>query len=615
MKNGMSRRPFSLRSRRKKTHLGRSCFYFVGLLLSPLTLLALQYEVQFVGLSDDACLKEMKKRSGLVSMEGRPPGSVNGLRYRAEGDIPTLMQVLHAFSYYDATLSYELAAQTQDAYKVTLLIQPGAPFKLGSYQVLHGGCIEPLDLPGCCPFTAEQLGLTLGKAPTSIDLVNGELEVLTQLSRCGYPLAFLDKRRIEVDSQEKEINASVCVEEGPLSKFGPTSLFGLSTIHPRYIERRIAWREGETYDNDLIADTQSRIMSTNLFSSVYISHGDELDAQGELPMKMKLTESKHRQLSVGAFYGTVDGPGVVLAWTHRNIRGMGEIVHVKTEFSTKVVDAHLEYRKPDFLNTPQQSYRIAADLSSEKISPYHAFTYQAANFLERKWELPKGRQSASIGLKVEHVHVSNSASNGTYLLLGLPIYAEYDTSDDQLNPTKGMSFVYQAIPYQSLFQGGKRFVKQRVTGTTYIRLTPGKRMVLALRAQLGSIAGARQPNIPLPILFLGGSIDDLRGYRYKTVSPLNSNNDPLGGRSAVFLTAELRILLMEKIGIVPFFDVGNVSFQEIPTFTGQWFKSIGVGARYFAFFGPLRFDVGFPLDRRKGIDPLFRLYASIGQAF
>ena len=46
----------------------------------------------------------------------------------------------------------------------------------------------------------------------------------------------------------------------------------------------------------------------------------------------------------------------------------------------------------------------------------------------------------------------------------------------------------------------------------------------------------------------------------------------------------------------------------------QWFKSVGGGFRYFTFFGPLRFDVGFPLNKRK-IDPNFQIYASVGQAF
>lgn len=99
-----------------------------------------------------------------------------------------------------------------------------------------------------------------------------------------------------------------------------------------------------------------------------------------------------------------------------------------------------------------------------------------------------------------------------------------------------------------------------------------------------------------------------------TVSPLNENNKPLGGRSAVFLTAETRIRFTESLGLVPFADFGTVTLGEMPTFDAKWYKSVGVGLRIYTFFGPLRFDIGFPLDRRH-IDPAFRIYASIGQTF
>jgi len=580
----------------------------ISTLLFPWVLSALTYETQLVGLADDACLNALKSRSQLLSLQERPPASVNGLRYRVEADLPKLTEVLKAFSYYDGALTYEITGE-EPTYQVTVFIHPGIPYKLGSYQVVHAGCIEPVHLPNCCPLTAEQLGLTLGKPTSSIDLVNGELGVLTELSRCGYPLAFLDKRRIEVDTEHKEVNAAVCVEEGPFSKFGPTSIFGLTGVHPRYIERRLEWREGEAYDSDAVAATQERLMNTNLFSSVYISHGEELDGQGELPMKLRLTEAKHRKLSFGVFYGTVDGPGVSFVWTNYNLRGMGEVLHFKGEVSTRVSDGHLEYRKPDFLGVGQ-TYRLHGDVSQEDIKPYRAFSVQASTFFDKKWE----QKSVSVGAKVEHVHVSHSATNGTYLLAGLPVFAAYDSSDDDLNPTTGTTLVYQVTPYQSLFHATQRFVKQRLTMTGYIPLS-SKKCVLALRGQFGSIAGAQRQNVPLPLLFLGGSIDELRGYRYKTVSPLNSDNQPLGGRSAVFLTAELRIRLVGPLGLVPFADFGTVTSSEIPTLDAKWFKSVGVGVRYFAFFGPLRFDVGFPLDRRKGLDSLFKLYASVGQAF
>jgi translocation and assembly module TamA len=40
----------------------------------------------------------------------------------------------------------------------------------------------------------------------------------------------------------------------------------------------------------------------------------------------------------------------------------------------------------------------------------------------------------------------------------------------------------------------------------------------------------------------------------------------------------------------------------------------GVGLRYHTDFGPIRFDVAVPLDRREA-DNAFELYISIGQAF
>ena len=41
---------------------------------------------------------------------------------------------------------------------------------------------------------------------------------------------------------------------------------------------------------------------------------------------------------------------------------------------------------------------------------------------------------------------------------------------------------------------------------------------------------------------------------------------------------------------------------------------VGVGVRYDLGFGPIRADVGLPLNRRPS-DPPFGLYVSLGQAF
>ena len=71
--------------------------------------------------------------------------------------------------------------------------------------------------------------------------------------------------------------------------------------------------------------------------------------------------------------------------------------------------------------------------------------------------------------------------------------------------------------------------------------------------------------------------------------------------------------ITETLGVVPFLDFGNVSRSSSPDFGNMRFGA-GVGIRYVTPFGPLRLDVGVPLDRRKGEDR-WAIYAGIGQAF
>jgi len=577
--------------------------------LTPFFACALSYDVRFVGLEDMAALQSMIETSQLVSLQHRPPASINGLRYRISADLPSLIKVLHAYSYYDAQIKSQIEYENDDV-RVDLIIYPGPQFQLNSYEVYAGNCSQLANIPGCCFLTPEQLGLHLKSPALAANLVNAELNILTELSRCGYPLASIAKRRVEVDMAKATVNAAACVKEGPLTTFGPTTFFGIKDINPRFIERKISWEEGCIYDSDLLAKTQERLLKTELFSSVLISHGDALDENGSLPLKMRVTEARHKKISLGVFYATVDGIGGSATWTHRNLRGMGEIFSATIEASQKYYAGTATYKKPDFL-TFDQTYRALVQISQEKIYPYHSFRYRFANYIERPLS---SKQYVSAGLKIDHITVSNSASNGIYLLMGLPIFGKYNGADDQIDPKTGYTIVYSVTPYQSLKKTNIHFAKQRLTGTCYIPLLPNKNLVLALRMQVGSIAGTKRENVPLPKLFLGGSENELRGYKYQTVSPL-SGNKPLGGRSAVFASAEMRIRIMGKIGIVPFADFGTVTSSEIPSFDAKWFKSVGLGLRYFAFFGPLRFDIGFPLDKRDGIDSNFQIYASVGQAF
>ncbi len=80
-------------------------------------------------------------------------------------------------------------------------------------------------------------------------------------------------------------------------------------------------------------------------------------------------------------------------------------------------------------------------------------------------------------------------------------------------------------------------------------------------------------------------------------------------------SVEFRQRIGKSFGAVAFVDAGSAYTDTLPDFSLFAPRiGAGVGVRYYTDFGPVRLDVGLPLNRREG-DPPFGIYVSIGQAF
>jgi translocation and assembly module TamA len=87
----------------------------------------------------------------------------------------------------------------------------------------------------------------------------------------------------------------------------------------------------------------------------------------------------------------------------------------------------------------------------------------------------------------------------------------------------------------------------------------------------------------------------------------------VGGASLVEASAEWRQRLTRSWGVAAFLDAGSVGEDSKPDFS-QLHAGTGLGVRYLTAIGPIRLDVGVPLNRQKD-DPSFAIYIGFGQAF
>jgi translocation and assembly module TamA len=126
--------------------------------------------------------------------------------------------------------------------------------------------------------------------------------------------------------------------------------------------------------------------------------------------------------------------------------------------------------------------------------------------------------------------------------------------------------------------------------------------------------GAERDEIPADERLYAGGGSSIRGYAYQYVGPF-VDDTPIGGRSVLEFSFEFRLKVTDSVGLVGFLD-GGTAYSGTHFNTGEKIRfGVGPGLRYFTPIGPLRLDVGFPLDRREGIDGAFQVYLSIGQAF
>jgi Outer membrane protein len=72
---------------------------------------------------------------------------------------------------------------------------------------------------------------------------------------------------------------------------------------------------------------------------------------------------------------------------------------------------------------------------------------------------------------------------------------------------------------------------------------------------------------------------------------------PIGGRSVFIMNAEYRFPVAGAFGGTVFTDIGNV-FDETRIKFGSMRYGVGTGVRYLSPVGPVRFDLGYKLNRR-----------------
>ena len=211
-----------------------------------------------------------------------------------------------------------------------------------------------------------------------------------------------------------------------------------------------------------------------------------------------------------------------------------------------------------------------------------------------------------------------------------------DTRDDVLDPGRGTFLSAEGSVAARALGGQVGFLKSYLQGYWFHRIPGARRVIFAGRTALGLAHGFERQvpasetdpdvtvtvdDLPASERFFAGGDTTIRGFALDAVGAPNTvslTGFPKGGNAVLIMNGELRVPLFGDLGAAFFVDGGNV-FNRVTEFdSGALRGSAGLGIRYRSPIGPIRFDVGFKMDRREvagRLEPRRAFHFSIGQAF
>jgi translocation and assembly module TamA len=572
---------------------------------------ALRYEVRLEGLDveqTEAVAGQFDALSTLRSSE-KAPANVAQIDRRAREDAELLAELLRARGYYDAEVEPQVTTEAGRVI-VALAAEPGDQYRFTG--------VEVRGLEGA-PQQAQALRDAFGirkDDPVDAAAVNAGTAALRQrIGQGGFPFAQVPDPEVVVDREARTATLVLSVDPGGASRYGRIIVPEGALFSARHIGEIARFKPGQNFEASDMDDLRRALIATGLVSTVTVA-----PQPGATPdtvdIAVRIEPAPPRTIAGELGYGTGEGFRAAVSWQHRNFIPPEGGLTARAVLGTREQTAAISLRRNNFR---KRDHVLTADVALSHLDQpgYEARTFLLGAGIERQTNIifqKKWTWSAAVNLIASDergaIGSTTSTMRRTYLIGALPGMLAYDGSDDLLDPTRGFRLAGRFSPELSLQDGAFGYGRLQLDASAYRPVS--KRVVLAGRVRLGSIAGAAADRIAPSRRFYAGGGGSVRGFGFQAIGPRDQDNNPTGGRSLAEFAAEARIRF-GAFGVVPFIDAGNIYRSALPDFSSLRVGA-GLGVRYHSNFGPIRVDVGTPINPQRG-DSRVTVFVSLGQAF
>lgn len=403
----------------------------------------------------------------------------------------------------------------------------------------------------------------------------------------------------EVLKNDKEliINIVFHVKKNLPVYFEKIVIQGNTKTRDKVIRRELQVYEGELYDGSALKESIKNLNRLDFFEDVNVKtlNGNSDD---QMILQLQVKEKPTGTFSFGGGYSGVDKLYAMVGVSERNFLGRGQDIEAKVQAGSVSKQYSVSFTEPWLFDIPLSAtasgYRWEQQYDEyDRDSKGGTLQFGYPIFKHTRGYIQYAYDSSYIS------NVTTSASpyisEGTYTESSVSYSTVYDSRNRMFNPTEGSSDKVTA-QYAGL-GGNVGFTKLTAETGWYYPLFWST--VGFLHAESGYVW--ENKFLPDYERFYLGGIYSLRGFDWRSVSPVNADGIKIGGDRFVQFNAEYLFPIIKDAGFmgVLFYDTGN-AFAGGPLKLDDLRESAGFGIRWYSPLGPLRLERGIILDRQPG---------------
>jgi outer membrane protein insertion porin family len=563
-------------------------------------------------------------------------------------DISILSNHYYDHGYIDLKINEPIVLRGRDGLEVVIRLDEGLQYRVGKVEIGGELLQEGREM-------LKQVKLTTGQIFRGSRLREDITHLTDMYTNKGF--AFVQVEPItQINAQEKQVDVALVIQKGPPVYFNRVLVAGNTKTRDNVVRRELLTHEQELYSGTKITQSRNALQRTGYFEDVQFTT-KKTDQPDTVDLLVDVKEGPTGNFTVGAGYSSGDGFIFNAGIAEKNLLGRGQGVNGNFAIGSSRQDFSVSFNDPYFRDTKTSlglegfnTKREYSDFDERRLGfgvntsyPLKDFRFPffgapkpdlnkgsdelASNPPPTMWDYLRGGVGYELTReKINGIDPSASQSikdeKGTSLTSSIGPNISYDSRDHFFNPTEGTKAGF-SVKFAGL-GGDNRFIKSDLTTRWHYPLLKdpswGGAYVLALGGTLGYGVGLAERNngkkdLPLFERYFLGGMNSVRGFAERSLGPREAvcdrddgdadcrgGTDVVGGDTAAVLNAELLFPIAEQYGLrgVAFFDMGN-AFSNGFSF-GELRRSVGVGGRWLSPFGPLRVELGFPLNKKPGDD-------------